>query len=233
MIRTRKQWETYLQETLDASLPVGQRGFITGDNVKDFYENGLKLLSQIKELSDIDLNNKSVLDIGCANGRLPVVLDGEDINIAMYTGFDVMKVSIDNCRKSFDSSEKYNFIHLPFHNARYARHQKQIDIDLSVLAIRPYDLIVMNSVFTHTGHSSNVPPYLREIVKLMSDDTKFYATWFKSPPNKVSFNERKSVYPESFIRHHYTMAGLEIVHDTGGNTVSNHNHWRILARKIN
>lgn len=223
-----RNWSEYVKDNIIMEAGLQVRGYVSGDDIDNFVENGIFLVERIKAETGLDtFDGLNILDVGCANGRLPIALDALDFKIASYTGLDVMQMPIDFCNKAFQGSKQHTFVKLPIANDRYSpRQQGNIDIPLPRGG---YDLVVCNSLFTHLGKPNNARTYLKRIVEAVEGNATFYITWFKSPPNKVSYNAKRTVYLENTIRGMYESAGLTIVSEHGGNTTSNSNQWRIVA----
>ena len=217
----RKQWQKYTNDNIKG-------GYVAGSNKADFYKNGLSLFHRLESESGI-LEQATILDIGCANGRLPVVLDGEGVGIESYTGLDVSKPAIDFCTKAFADNPLFTFHHINARNRHYANHQNS-RLQSIKFPGSDYSLVVANSLFTHLGNPKNVKHYLKEVSRVL--DGNFYSTWFRNPPHPVNHNEAMSVYTETSIRTWFEMAGLEIIKTYGGTKLKRRDHWRIVARTI-
>lgn len=226
-----QNWEEYVKKHINIKQGLQIRGYVADDDINKFVEHSIYLVNSIKKELELEtFDGMNILDIGCANGRLPIGLDKLGYNIGAYTGIDIMSEPILFCSTAFVKSFKHSFVHLNIANDRYTPQQKgSIDV---ALPKGYYDLVVCNSLFTHLGKPENADAYLKRIVEATENDNAiFYITWFKSPPEKVNFDAKKSVYLESTIRKMYKDAGLEIVSESGGNRIENVNQWCLVARK--
>lgn len=232
----RENWQEYIESHIDINLPFRKRGYVAADNLENFVENGVTLVDTIKGVTGLkSLQGLTILDIGCANGRLPIALDVLEEAVDLYIGVDIMEKPITFLREAFKGYSNHFFYHMYLHNQRYASRQSgsvsEVDFTDLMIPEEGYDLIVLNSVFTHLGRPYNAEAYLRNIVKVLTAKTLLYITWFKNPPNEISFDEKRTVYTEGYIRSLYDHAGLEILNDANGKSTRKRDQWKIVARR--
>lgn len=231
MIRTKETWQEYLEKNINMKHGMQVRGYVAGDDLDHFVDNGIFLVNRVKQDANVKtFSGLKILDIGCANGRFPVGLDVLGYEPKQYVGTDVVRNAIRLCKAAFKGNSRYEFHHVNVRNTRYSLLQPG-NIKEVELPGEDYDLIVANSVWTHLGHPDNAQAYLNKVATVLSEEGVAYITWFKSPPNTVNFGEKRSVYHALTIKNMYERAGLEIVAEYSGNTTSNKDQWRLISRK--
>lgn len=220
-------WEKHIKEHIDINKPFIERGFVYKDDTTNFVDNAKDLVIRVLE-DGIPFKDAVILDFGCGTGRLPIGLDSLDTPIKEYVGVDVMQPSIDFLQEAFKDSAKHTFIHSQVKNTRYAKNQSGKFPDIPE---KDYTLVFGWSVFTHLGKPENALYNLQRLSNLVGNGCLFYLTWFKSPPNSVSYSEKRSVYPQRKILEMYDKAGIYVLNTFGGDTVDNNNQWRIVGIK--
>lgn len=218
----RTQWQVFAEENI-------RGGYVAGSNKSKFYEFGLDLLHRI-EREATPLQGNDILDLGCGNGRLPAVLDGEDVNIKSYTGIDVNPDCVQFLNKAFKNLPNYQAIHANVHNGHYAAGQRAKLANYKIPG-KIYDVVIANSLFTHLGNPDNVKHYLTEVYRVLADDGVFYSTWFRNPPHPVNHGEAMSVYDEMDILDWMESVGFHVNQAFGGRKRKRRDHWRITAIK--
>lgn len=212
-MRTEKEWNAYAKENITG-------GYLPGGTTNIFYRSAMKLFNDI-QLTGLTFEGKHVLDVGCANGRLAVALEG--VGVASYTGVDIQKESIDFCKKAF-TDNRFRFFHLPAHNPHYAAGQSVPLSNVRFPSDRKYDLIIANSLFTHLGKIENARVYLNKMKEVSNG--LIYSTWFRSPPNELSDSCAKSVYREGDILGMFN----EVIYRSEGERASSVEQWVIVGK---
>lgn len=220
-------WQQYVKQNLKINQ---KRGYVFDDDIDNFYKNGVRLLNNIWS-ECCDLTGKSILDIGCGTGRLPIAIDGEAINIKSYTGYDIVPESIQFCKKAFAGNGKFQFQHLAIQNNRYAPNQKG-NLDSVDFGNKQYDVLIANSVFTHIGSLENAKVYLSKLIPLVNEKGLLYITWFKNPPHQLSNDTKRTVFQDKDIINLYSDFDLKIVRSFGGIAMTSiDDQWRLIAMK--
>jgi SAM-dependent methyltransferase len=232
MIRTGNVWQAYAEANINMSHGMQVRGYVAGDDLLNFVANGQFLVRRVLKETQLEtLDGLRILDVGCGNGRFPIGTDSLGYEPEHYDGIDVVRNAIYFCKAAFSRYKglrRYFFHHVPVHNSRYAMLQTRDAREVKFPG-ENYDLIVANSLFTHLGRPVTALHYLGKAAEALAPGGKIFATWFKSPPNRVSYNEKRTVYAVEVIYKMYDQAGLTIVDEFGGDTTSNKNQWRLIA----
>jgi SAM-dependent methyltransferase len=223
MIRNGKQWQAYFKKNFAG-------GYIADGDGNRFYELSVELFTRVQRELEINKFGR-ILDIGCANGRIPISLDSLEIPFDSYLGIEVNPRAVHFCRKAFDDEGRYNFSHAKVHNKHYVNSQKEPLESYSIPGYN-YNVVIAESLFTHLGKPANAQYYLSEVSRTISGDGLFYSTWFRSPVWEVSHDEAMCVYPELEIRGWLNDVGFKIVYHYGGDTKDKKNQWRIVCRKM-
>lgn len=114
-IRTPEQWRNYCLKEITGGYVAGA----TADKYK-FYDTGVKMIRRIQDDGIAFTEYSKILDIGCGNARVPMVLDGEKIIHKTYHGIDVIPQSIQYAKKAFLSQiDTYTFERWNVQNDRY------------------------------------------------------------------------------------------------------------------
>ena len=113
-----------------------------------------------------------ILDFGCGQGRLANGLKYFKIPAERYVGIDTDLNAINWCIRFIPG---YYFIHLPAYNERYNQSAK--DLRCIPLAGDQFDLIFLNSVFSHMI-DRDIKFYLKEFNRLLKPNGIIYLTVF-------------------------------------------------------
>jgi ubiquinone/menaquinone biosynthesis C-methylase UbiE len=162
-----------------------------------------------------------VLDFGCGTGRLAIAL--ADLPIS-YVGLDVATSCVEFCQRTFAPWKNFSFVH---HDVRNDCYNAQGVIDPSVVTLpfpsEAFDTVVAISVFTHIGSAQARDRHLKEIRRVLRPGGHFFCTWFRSPPNAVTSDESRAVFPEQEILD--AIRNFRILHEEGGKTTEYHDQW--------
>jgi SAM-dependent methyltransferase len=138
--RSREEWTNiYERGNLAGFAPVGASGF---------YDDSLNLVRVLRE----SLHWKSgdvILDVGCANGRVPlglIVCEDE----VKYIGIEPVGGCIDFCRSTFAEFDDLHFEHFDVANEGYNPEGTldPINVKFPVLS-GSCDIVIFSSVFSH------------------------------------------------------------------------------------
>lgn len=222
MLRKPSEWQAYAEKNITG-------GYVAGSDVSRFYDGCLDLLEQIEGVGKLHLSGV-ILDLGCANGRLAVVLDGRE-DLINYVGVDVDHKAIAFCRAAFDGDPRFDFYHASIYNKRYSSsYRKQPKDHVLPLTNATADIAVANSFFTHTGDPSVAIHYLSELARVIKPGGVLYSTWFRNPPHELSTEEARTIYRQSFIIEALSK-DFEIVRSSAGETLGKRDQWRIVAER--
>lgn len=163
-----------------------------------------------------------VLDIGCGYGRwaLPLVT-----RVKRYYGIDIQPEVISACHHVFKFYSHMSFNFVDVYNSAYNPEGILDDI---YLPDETFDIAICSSLFTHIPYEQTAR-YMDEIRDVLDDDGYLFCTFFRSPPNEVSNNGWRTVYPEQDIRE--LLQGWRVVNETGGMTTEHHDQWMLLCQK--
>jgi SAM-dependent methyltransferase len=206
----------------------------------DFLDVGLKTLKRL--VADCGLKPcQRVLDVGSGAGRLAVALTGYLDGRGSYEGFDTYPFGLDWCRENLTPRfPNFTFrqadVHNRLYNPRGAVHAKDF--------VFPYpdadfDLVVLNSVFTHML-PEDVVGYLTQIARVLKPGGHAFITFYLLNDAARALLPASTGYPrlghrygafyvenpadpeeavgyeETFARHAIAAAGLDITSITPG-----------------
>ena len=162
-----------------------------------------------------------VLDLGCGTGRLAIALSDFPIT---YVGLYVASSCIEFCQRSFAPWTNFSFVH---HDVRNNCYNPNGLIEPSTATLpfpsKEFDSVAAISVFTHIGSAQARDRHLKEIHRVLRPGGHFFCTWFRSPPNVVTGDENRAVFPEQEILN--SIRNFRVLHEEGGNTTEYHDQW--------
>ena len=170
-----------------------------------------------------------VLDTGCGHGRQAIGMMG--FGIGTYTGLDVIADSIDFCRQSFAGLPNFAFHHLDVQNAFYNPEGSQApEVVVFPIADASQDAVVAGSLYTHLGTRAVCERYLDESVRVLKPGGGIFCSWFRSPPNKVTDDQMRTVLPEAVILDMVTRR-FHVWYCRGGVDDGYNSQWCLYGRK--
>ena len=181
-------------------------GYSPGGVRGDTYESGVKLAQQLAEWG-VWQRGDVLVDVGCGNGRLAMGLLAAGVT---YIGLDVVLPCVEFCRDAFREMEAFRFVHLDVYNARYwpegavAPNKVVYPLDDACA-----DVVVANSLFTHTGTLDVARRNLREMRRILKPGGRLYTTWFFGDVSDEQ--AAKTVYRRRNIEP--LLAWVDIVHE--------------------
>jgi SAM-dependent methyltransferase len=177
----------------------------------DFVAVGAQVVGSLTDHAGL-VPTDHVLDIGCGNGRvaeqLVPILKGR----GAYTGFDISRAAIRDCRRRF-AGRNMGFEHIDVRNGEYNAKGRVAELDTVFPADDgSIDLAFATSVFTHM-RMPTVRRYLAESARVLKPGGRLAFTVFALEPSRAGsaqfdfrpFDETSSVIdprsPERAIAH--------------------------------
>jgi SAM-dependent methyltransferase len=178
----------------------------------DFLAVGRQLMRSLQDHAGL-VPGKSVLDIGCGNGRVAEQLAPICLGEGRYLGFDISRSAVADCRKRFAGKPRMRFEHIDVWNSEYNAKGSVAECDtVFPAADGSIDLAFATSVFTHMRMPA-VRRYLAESARVLKPGGRLAFTAFALEPGRESseifefqpFDETSAVidqrYPERAIGH--------------------------------
>jgi len=192
---------------------------------EEIYRDAQSLASLLPE-HGLLLPGQRVLDFGCGIGKLAIPLTERSLE---YAGVDVRRDCIAFCGETFAPWPHLSFRCVPVRNAYYSRWAWTSPAKLVLpYADRSFDAAVAISVFTHLETEKICLRALGEIRRVLRPGGRLFSTWFRSPPNPLSRDPARRVYPEQDIRR-MLGCGFEIRTSMGGASTGHDDQWCIVA----
>jgi SAM-dependent methyltransferase len=167
--------ETY--HYMGFEIPVGLMR-LTGGGPDTFGVISEQHIQHIRKYVGLDPSG-SIVEIGCGIGRDAIPLTEILSDCGQYLGIDIIKRSIDWCTGNIaERHGNFQFVHYdvadPLHNPEGTLRISDCKIPR---ANRSIDLVILQSVFTHT-FEEGIIFYLREFARVLKPTGKVYATCF-------------------------------------------------------
>lgn len=171
-------------------------------------------------------SGETVVDLGC----------GERFSLAMsldptinYVGLDVKKDSVESGSQHYP---QYRWLHADIWNGMY-NPTGTIDPELFQIPVEENtaDLVICASLFTHLETLAVAKNYLNEIRRILKPGGHLWISWFRSPPNEVCSNAKRTVFTEAEI---INLIGgwLKLKFTIAGMSESYHDQWIMLGRVL-
>jgi SAM-dependent methyltransferase len=146
----------------------------------DLDQVGREFLGHFRDLGGLEPTDR-VLDIGCGVGRmagpLTTFLSGGN-----YHGFDVVRPTIESCRRRFASFPEFHFDHVDVYNGKYNPKGKVPPSEFRFPYMdASFDFAFAASVFTHMLRE-DIERYLHETARVLRPGGRLLATWFVMTP---------------------------------------------------
>ena len=170
-------------------------GHKAGGNRRNTHRLGISVVDYLVETKIIEPGDH-ILDVGCANGRVPMGLATRDYPCT-YDGVDVHKPCIDFCKYAFTGYPLYHFHHLDLRSTKYWPKGKTPQYKV----IYPFedgvfDSIVAISLFSHTGTYAAAERTLQEMSRVLKPDGILFSTWIFGETDR---NDARTVYDRETI----------------------------------
>lgn len=173
----RKEFNNKLDEFGDTSLSMNMRVINQYAGFISFVEN-------------IDLNNKSIFDIGCGLGHFINFLELNNIKNYEYLGVDIVERFIEMAREKFDS----NYINFKCENFLEGKYEKK------------YDYVIGNQIFYRKVDGMDTLDYVKEVMstafELCNEGAMFN---FLSDYCEIKYEENYYASPEKVLAFAYSL----------------------------
>ncbi|WP_208728300.1 class I SAM-dependent methyltransferase [Oceanidesulfovibrio indonesiensis] len=224
----------------------------------DFAKVGANILSYMRRWADLSPGDR-VLDVGCGAGRIAAALTRYLDNGGSYEGFDIFPFGVEWCQENVTPRHpNFRFRTVDVFNRVYNPYASTLASDF----VFPYeeasfDVVVLNSVFTHMLPADLVN-YVAQIHRVLKSGGRAFITYFlmdedsreparqgrTSPAFPHGFGsfhvedtasmEDAVAYDIGFVKNIHAASELAIVRISRGNwrgTSSPHHQDIVVARK--
>ncbi len=201
---------------------------------KDFKENGDEFFRHYVELCGLQ-PNEDMLDLGCGIGRKTLPLTRYLSERGSYVGMDIVKSGVDWCTEKYSTKyPNFKFELIDVYNDLYNPEGKFSAAEYRFpLPDNQFDLVVLNSVFTHML-PEEVENYLSEIARVLRTGGRCLISFFVLNEESLSLIENRQStidlrypfgpalavsqekpelaigYDETYVTELYARCGLEI-----------------------
>lgn len=163
-----------------------------------FREEGDEFFNHTKDLGKVGPNSV-VLDIGCGIGKMAMPFTKFLSTEGKYYGFDIVKFAIDRCKEHIEV--KYPNFHFDWFDIQSGFYNKEGQKTSSNFAF-PYensffDLIFLNSVFTHM-FPKDIENYLSEIFRVLKPGGRCVGTFLLVNKESVKLMQQTPDLPPDF-----------------------------------
>jgi len=166
----------------------------------------------------------TVVDLGCGERYAAAMSLDPTIR---YIGFDVNQESIKSCSQLYP---QYRWLYADLKNGMY---NPDCEIDPRTFQFpiedQTADLIICASLFTHLETIEVAENYLAEIRRMIKLGGHLWISWFRSPPNEVCSDARRTVFTEAEILNMIS-GWLELIFTTAGMSEGYHDQWVMLGQ---
>lgn len=207
LITDPKDYLLYLSRR-DEMTPPRRLTRRIGNKNEDFQISGNNYLQYfIEQLGDLQLKpNDSVLEVGCACGRVARALTKYLADAGNYEGLDIDADAINWCSKNIHKKfPNFNFQVADIYNAEYNPKGKYKAYEYKFpYKNESFDFVFLISVFTHM-FPQDVENYFSEIRRVLKKNGRCLISYYISNPEslkldknfKYDFGEYRSMYKET------------------------------------
>ncbi len=134
--------------------------------------------------------------------------------------------SIESCSQLYP---QYRWLYADLKNEMYNPDSKN-DPRIFQFTIEDHtaDLVICASLFTHLETIEVAENYLAEIRSMIKPGGYLWISWFRSPPNEVCSDARRTVYTEAEVINMIS-GWLELKFTIGGMSEGYHEQWVMLG----
>ena len=201
----------------------------TAEDIENNYKQTLGEISDFWE-KEIIRERSKVLDIGSGNGRMGMVL--KSYPISQYVGIDPHAKSIEFCSNTLCEDERFSFKWIDLRNAQYNPKGKMKPTKFTIpFEDGSFDSVICCSLFSHIETLKVATRYLQEIERVLKPGGRFFSSWFRSPPNKLTKSAFRTVLKEKDIQKLFKP--FHIYNERGGTSEDFNDQWCIYAEKVN
>lgn len=166
----------------------------------------------------------TVVDLGCGERYAAAMSLDPTIH---YVGFDVNRDSIEAGSNLYP---QYRWLHADIHNEMY-NPSGIVDPETFQFPIEENtaDLVICASLFTHLETLKVAKNYLEEIQRIIKPGGHLWISWFRSPPNEVCLDAKRTVFTEAEV---INLIGgwLNLKFTTAGMSKRYHDQWVMLGQ---
>lgn len=157
---------------------------------KEFKQNGEEFLRYYIELCGLRPDEK-ILDVGSGIGRKTLPLVDYLNERGSYDGLELVKSAVEWCTERYTSKyPNFRFQHIDVYNAHYnPQGRYQASEYRFPFGDEEFDLVVLNSVFTHML-PAEVENYLREVARVLKPGGRSLISFFLLDEESIELLEQ-------------------------------------------
>jgi len=195
-----------LEGDIQLSIPLKYRRGSLRENEPKSIESAIRNLKGIASRTGrFDWSNQRVLDYGCGV-KITQALIQYGVPVKNYVGMDVYEGLI-HCLKDLVQKPNFEYYHVPFHNEMYNRKGIPLTAESNLPGnLSEYDLIILQSVFTHFAPDDFLA-LLKVLRRYAASDCRLLFTCFINNNMEQDFLDSvperpllKAYYKEGFIQ---------------------------------
>jgi SAM-dependent methyltransferase len=201
-------------------------GCIPSEGKRAVYRSGYEMLRLIQSAGGWKPGDR-VLDVGSGNGRIAIPLCEQP---GYYLGLEPIKECVAFCEYAFAPWRHLRFQHFDVRNGMY-NPTGEIDPEKVRFPVpdASVDVVLFCSIFSHAERLEVCAQNLAEAWRSLAPLGKCWTTWFTSPPNAVTADASRTVFPVREIVDLFS--GWRILSSNRGRTTEYHDQWTVLLEK--